>query len=287
MSDTVIKVEGLSKSYQLGQKGADYGTLRDSIMGLFRSKTEEQKASSTIWALDDLSFELQRGEILGVIGRNGAGKSTLLKILSRITEPTKGKATIHGRVGALLEVGTGFHPELTGRENVFLNGAILGMKKAEIQAKFDRIVAFAELEQFIDTPVKFYSSGMYVRLAFSVAAHLEPDILLIDEVLAVGDIEFQKKCIGQMESVARDGKTVLLVGHNMSTIKALCNKGILIEGGQKKEFGNVDDVVRKYMKFTDTDGSIMTFKEEDHDQNAGRKIRCQSMEILNGVEKYL
>ncbi|MCJ7786274.1 MAG: ABC transporter ATP-binding protein, partial [Desulfobacterales bacterium] len=231
MSDTVIKVEGLSKLYRIGSRQNDYRTLRDTITDTFispfrkigrtvkrnggdsmlsalSSKQDSSPSADTIWALKDVSFEIKRGEVVGIIGRNGAGKSTLLKILSRITEPTEGRAKIHGRVGSLLEVGTGFHPELTGRENIYLNGSILGMKKAEIEQKFDEIVAFAEVEKFIDTPVKHYSSGMYVRLAFAVAAHLDPEIMLVDEVLAVGDVAFQKKCLGRMGDVAKRGRTV-------------------------------------------------------------------------------
>jgi lipopolysaccharide transport system ATP-binding protein len=241
-SDVVIKVEGLSKRYRLGQREPIYyQTLRDNlaqkIQGLFNhifrrsstdSKSSQAKDNPWIWALKDVSFEVKRGEVLGIIGRNGAGKSTLLKVLSRITEPTLGRAEILGRVGSLLEVGTGFHPELTGRENIYLNGAILGMKKAEIDKKFDEIVAFAEIEKFIDTPVKRYSSGMYVRLAFAVAAHLEPEILLVDEVLAVGDAAFQRKCLGKMEDVAREGRTVLFVSHNIGAISSLCDFALLL-----------------------------------------------------------
>jgi lipopolysaccharide transport system ATP-binding protein len=201
-----------------------------------------------IWSLRDISFEITEGEVVGIIGRNGAGKSTLLKILSRITQPTSGRAEIYGRVGSLLEVGTGFHPELTGRENIFLNGAILGMKKAEIERKFEEIVAFAEVEKFIDTPVKRYSSGMYVRLAFAVAAHLEPEILIVDEVLAVGDLAFQKKCLGRMEDVAKEGRTVLFVSHSMSTIKSLCSRGLLLDNGRVVCEGNVDEVVSAYLR---------------------------------------
>src|ERR1019366_2307350 len=213
-----------------------------SPLSVFRGPKDE-----TFWALEDVSLEVREGEVLGLIGRNGAGKTTLLKILSRITKPTKGWADIHGRVGSLLEVGTGFHPELTGRENTFLSGAILGMGKSEIKRKFDEIVAFAELEQFIDTPVKHYSSGMYVRLAFAVAAHLEPDILLVDEVLAVGDASFQKKCIGKMDHVSHEGRTILFVSHNMAAMKALCTRAILIRDGALVGSGAVADMVDDYL----------------------------------------
>src|SRR3990170_966459 len=237
MNALAIRVENLGKKYRIGLSPERYRTLRDSLVQavnaprqLFRSA--EKRENSTIWALREISFEIQKGQVLGVIGRNGAGKSTLLKILSRVTEPSEGYAEIHGRVGSLLEVGTGFHPELTGRENISLNGAILGMKRAEIEAKFDEMVAFAEVERFVDTPVKRYSSGMYLRLAFAVAAHLEPEILVVDEVLAVGDAEFQRKCLGKMSDVAQEGRTVLFVSHNMSAILRLTDETILLEKGQ-------------------------------------------------------
>jgi lipopolysaccharide transport system ATP-binding protein len=235
MSDTVIYAEGIGKQYQLGQAGITYRTLRETLAERFNSKNIQTEhpdmVTGTIWALREVSFEIRQGQVVGVIGRNGAGKSTLLKILSRVTEPTEGKAIISGRVGSLLEVGTGFHPELTGRENIFLNGAILGMKKKEIESKFDEIVAFAEVEQFIDTPVKRYSSGMYLRLAFAVAAHLEPEILVVDEVLAVGDAEFQRKCLGKMGDVAKQGRTVIFVSHNMSAILRLTQETLVIDKG--------------------------------------------------------
>ncbi|GIV64244.1 MAG: ABC transporter [Bellilinea sp.] len=231
MSDIAIRANHLGKQYRLGALYEQrYRTLRESLSALLRR--DERKSHETIWALRDVSFEVKQGQVLGVIGRNGAGKSTLLKLLSRVTEPTEGEAEIHGRVGSLLEVGTGFHPELTGRENIFLNGAILGMRRSEIERKFDEIVAFAEVEQFIDTPVKRYSSGMYLRLAFAVAAHLEPEILVVDEVLAVGDAEFQRKCLGKMGDVAREGRTVLFVSHNMSAILRLTEEALVIEKGR-------------------------------------------------------
>src|SRR5208283_2466863 len=224
----VIHTEGLSKEYSRGRV-ATSGLLRDSLANLFRFSLRRGRVEK-FWALRSVSIEVSEGEVLGLIGRNGSGKTTLLKILSRITQPTSGWAEIHGRVGSLLEVGTCFHPELTGRENTYLSGAILGMGKGEITRKFDEIVAFAELEKFIDTPVKHYSSGMYVRLAFAVAAHLEPEILLVDEVLAVGDINFQKKCLGKMGDVARAGRTVVLVSHNMAAVTRLCQRGLLLDG---------------------------------------------------------
>ncbi len=236
MSDIAIRVENLSKLYHIGRAQERHDTLRDALVASLRRRhrsTGDQSTDATdLWALRDVSFEVKRGEVVGVIGRNGAGKSTLLKILSRITEPTSGRAEIHGRVGSLLEVGTGFHPELSGRENIYLNGAILGMRRTEIEAKFDEIVAFAEIDRFLDTPVKRYSSGMYVRLAFAVAAHLEPEILLVDEVLAVGDVGFQRKCLGKMGEVAHAGRTVLFVSHNMSAVQRLCNESILLGEGK-------------------------------------------------------
>lgn len=233
-----IEIRGLSKAYMIGHEQetmAGTMTFRDSLVNLARKPAEiltgHQLKKEKFWALKDVSLDIERGDVVGIIGRNGSGKSTLLKVLSRIVEPTKGEAVMHGRVASLLEVGTGFHPELTGRENVYFNGAILGMTRKEIQAKFDEIVAFSEIEQFLDTPVKFYSSGMYVRLAFAVAAHLDPDILIVDEVLAVGDAEFQKKCLGKMRTVAGEGRTVLFVSHNMNAITQLCSKGIFLKKG--------------------------------------------------------
>ena len=256
MSDTVIRVENLGKKYIIGhQQQERYTALRDvitnkvkSLGSLINSKGKvENPAFEEFWALKDVSFDIKQGDRVGIIGRNGAGKSTLLKILSRITEPTKGSIKIKGRVASLLEVGTGFHPELTGRENIFLNGAILGMGKEEIKRKFDEIVAFAEVEKFLDTPVKRYSSGMYVRLAFAVAAHLEPEILIVDEVLAVGDAQFQKKCLGKMEDVAEEGRTVLFVSHNMPTIQALCQKVIWLQKGIVKINDYSEKVIPKYL----------------------------------------
>src|SRR5881396_801995 len=244
MSDIAIRVENLSKRYEIGAAKRRHDTLRDQLAdglkALFRNNGQPRQRKESIWALKDVSFEIKHGEVVGFIGRNGAGKSTLLKILSRITAPTAGHAEVRGRVGSLLEVGTGFHQELTGRENIYLNGAILGMKKAEIDRNFDEIVAFSEIENFIDTPVKHYSSGMYVRLAFAVAAHLDPEILIVDEVLAVGDAEFQRKCLGKIGDVARGGRTVLFVSHNMAAVKSLTTAGILLDMGRIKYFGSSD-----------------------------------------------
>ncbi len=247
MNNTAVRVEHLSKLYRLGATQVPYKTLRETIMNFGRKILKPKvNDSEALWALKDVSFEVNRGEVMGIIGRNGAGKSTLLKILSRITEPTEGSFKIHGRVSSLLEVGTGFHPELTGRENIFLNGAILGMKKKEIESKFDEIVAFAEVERFIDTPLKHYSSGMYLRLAFAVAAHLEPEILIVDEVLAVGDAEFQKKCMGKMKNMSGQGRTVLFVSHSMPVVKRLCTSGILLEKGRLKTRGDIHNVIDEY-----------------------------------------
>lgn len=262
MSEVAIRVENLGKRYRLGQV-EHYRSLRDviteTVSAPFRKlsskfgksgASENSKAITDghIWALQDVSFEVKRGDAVGIIGRNGAGKSTLLKVLSRITDPTKGFAEIYGRVGALLEVGTGFHPELTGRENIYLNGAILGMRRQEIVRKFDEIVAFAEVEKFLDTMVKYYSSGMYTRLAFAVAAHLEPEILVVDEVLAVGDAEFQKKCLNKMQDVAGEGKTVLFVSHNLAAVQRLCNRGVVLQAGQVVKDGTVDEAISSYME---------------------------------------
>ncbi|MCC5931174.1 MAG: ABC transporter ATP-binding protein [Cyclobacteriaceae bacterium] len=242
---TAIKVESLSKKFTIGHKKS--GDLRhaigDKIRGLFKPDATEKEE---FWALKDLNFEIKHGEAVGIIGRNGAGKSTLLKILSRITEPTKGRFEINGRVSSLLEVGTGFHPELSGRENIYLNGTILGMRKAEIKAKFDEILAFSGVEKFIDTPVKHYSSGMKVRLAFSVAAHLEPEILIIDEVLAVGDAEFQKRCLGKMEDVAGEGRTVIFVSHNLKAIEIICEKGLYLKSGICQGIGEIEEILCEY-----------------------------------------
>jgi lipopolysaccharide transport system ATP-binding protein len=280
-----IQAEDLSKQYRIGTSSARYETIRERITKVFTTPFHSLKnsKSKTIWALKDVSFTIKRGEVVGVIGRNGAGKSTLLKVLSRITEPTTGRARTYGRVGSLLEVGTGFHPELTGRENVYLNGAILGMKRAEIERKFDEIVAFAEIEKFLDTPVKRYSSGMYVRLAFAVAAHLEPEIMLVDEVLAVGDAAFQKKCLGKMGSIAGGGRTILFVSHNLGIIGQLCKQSLLLDRGRIAKIGPTPDVIHCYLntsmpeagfwsnslkRMTETDITILSASilSEDRDQ---------------------
>jgi lipopolysaccharide transport system ATP-binding protein len=292
-----VRAEDLGKRYVIDRRRLGAGTTFREMLTM-KAKSAGKAlvyplASRTVarggfqkredlWALKDVSFEVAQGETLGIIGRNGAGKSTLLKVLSRITEPTTGRIRLKGRVASLLEVGTGFHPELTGRENIFLNGAILGMTKAEIKGKFDEIVDFAGIEKFLDTPVKRYSSGMYVRLAFAVAAHLEPEILVIDEVLAVGDMEFQKKCIGRMEKVSRTGRTVLLVSHNMSSIKALCTKALLLEKGKQLAVGSVSDVVSKYLQVQTADDAEKCIAEE-HYVTEARTILVRRIRLLNSV----
>ena len=246
----IIKATAISKQFRLGAREAAYATFRESLVGAMQApfnRAASNGSSNHFWALRDVSFDVMPGEVVGIIGRNGAGKSTLLKVLSRITEPTKGRIELYGRVASLLEVGTGFHPELSGRENIFLNGIILGMKRSEIERKFDEIVAFAEVEKFIDTPVKRYSSGMYLRLAFAVAAHLEPEILVVDEVLAVGDAQFQKKCLGKMSEVSRQGRTVLFVSHNLGAVTRLCGRALWLVGGQLKSDGPAAEVVAAYM----------------------------------------
>jgi lipopolysaccharide transport system ATP-binding protein len=282
MSDPVITVENLGKKYRIKHQAERqrYTALRDVLAdktkGIARrlwsltARTPHSALrtphSEDFWALTDVSFEVKQGEVVGIIGRNGAGKSTLLKILSRITEPTEGRVRIKGRVASLLEVGTGFHPELTGRENIFLNGAILGMTRAEIKRKFDEIVAFAEIEKFLDTPVKRYSSGMYVRLAFAVAAHLEPEILIVDEVLAVGDAEFQKKCLGKMQDVSKGGRTVLFVSHNMSAIRALCRRAVVLDEGQIEFIGDVAEGIRHYNAETSNSSTLVWQRAESNER---------------------
>ncbi len=278
MTKIAIKVENLSKAYNLGQIGT--GTLSQDIqrwwikmrgkedplfkIGHINDRTVKGKDGDLVWSLKDINFEIEQGQAMGIIGKNGAGKSTLLKILSQITSPTTGKIKINGRIASLLEVGTGFHPELTGRENIFLNGAILGMRKSEIKRKFDEIVAFAGVEKYVDTPVKRYSSGMYVRLAFAVAAHLESDVLIVDEVLAVGDAEFQKKCIGKMNEVSKtEGKAILFVSHNMESIKQLCESAIYLENGALKEVGSVNDVINNYYSQFVSQNKNSTFRRDN------------------------
>jgi lipopolysaccharide transport system ATP-binding protein len=275
----IIKVENLGKRYQIGQREA-YHTFRDSIMRAAKAPwhglksrlngAEPQADRNHVWALSEVTFEVMPGEVLGVIGRNGAGKSTLLKVLSRITEPTTGRIELYGRVGSLLEVGTGFHPELTGRENIFLSGAIMGMRRIEIAQKFDQIVAFAEIEQFVDTPVKRYSSGMYVRLAFAVAAHLDPEILLVDEVLAVGDAAFQKKCLGKMGDVAREGRTVLFVSHNTASIEALCSACLMFKNGRLIARGTTLEILSRYA----ADDADLGSADRSLLEHSGRRNNC-------------
>ncbi len=272
MSDLAIRVEGLGKRYLIGRKQQPYHSLRDTVTeavtapfrraaSLLRGEAHGASGlDQELWALRNVSFEVKQGDVVGVVGRNGAGKSTLLKLLSRITEPSVGYAEIRGRVGSLLEVGTGFHPELTGRDNIYLNGAILGMRREEIARKFDEIVYFAEVERFIDTPVKHYSSGMYLRLAFAVAAHLEPEILLVDEVLAVGDANFQKKCLGKMGEVAQQGRTVLFVSHSMGAVQNLCNRGLVLSTGGVSFNGPVDEAIRVYMAGADVEEGVIDLR---------------------------
>jgi lipopolysaccharide transport system ATP-binding protein len=299
MTDIAIHAENLGKEYHIGSLQKTYkrfgDALADSVATPFRraARLLRGRAGSAadldeaIWALEGVSFDIRHGEAVGVIGRNGAGKSTLLKILSRITEPTTGFADIYGRVGALLEVGTGFHPELTGRENIFLNGAILGMRKREIQRKFDEIVAFAEIDRFIDTPVKHYSSGMYVRLAFSVAAHLEPEILLVDEVLAVGDVAFQRKCLGKMDDVARAGRTVLFVSHNMGLMQTFCERGILLEHGRVACDGPIKDVVDVYLSSIEQRGVQDLATRTDRRGLGDVRLVGVEVKALNGAPAVL
>lgn len=266
MTSTAIRAEGLSKQYSIGERAGYLPSFRETLVEVLKSRLSgprsvTRKERERIWALHDVSFEVNEGEVLGLVGRNGAGKSTLLKILARVTRPTKGRAELHGRIGSLLEVGTGFHPDLTGRENTFLNGAILGMAKQEISRKFDEIVAFAEIAKFIDTPVRHYSSGMYMRLAFAVAAHLEPEILLVDEVLSVGDAMFQKKCLGKMGQVSREGRTIIFVSHNMAAVRALCSRALLIEAGGIAAAGSAVEVVDEYLLGTSASESCLEWPD--------------------------
>lgn len=289
MKKSAIKIEGIGKRYRIGKKEERADTLVGLVLNTIKAPVrsfrnlrglsvfEKDEGEDIVWALRDVSFEIKQGETVGLIGRNGAGKSTLLKVLSRITEPTTGHIDVYGRVSSLLEVGTGFHPELTGRENVYLNGTILGMKKAEIDRKFDEIVDFSGVEQYIDTPVKRYSSGMKVRLGFAVAAHLEPDILLVDEVLAVGDVAFQKKCIGKMESVADEGRTVVFVSHQMSMIQALCKRGIVMNKGGVIFDGTVDDAVAEYLRQMEQ-GAQNPFENNPH-RSGNRRVQFTDIRI--------
>ena len=289
--EVIIRAEGLGKKYVLGHNGdsGPYRTFRETVSDKLKSSMRRLGGSRGVdtpapgdefWALRDINFEVRRGEVIAFVGRNGAGKSTLLKVLSRITEPTTGRVSLRGRVASLLEVGTGFHPELTGRENIFLNGAILGMTRREIKAKFDEIIAFAEIARFLDTPVKRYSSGMYVRLAFAVAAHLEPEILIIDEVLAVGDADFQKKCLGKMDDVAkREGRTVLFVSHNMVAVNALCQSAVWLEKGRQKMIGSASEIVARYLTAGVSSGAERVWPLESKQPDA--KFHLRSVRIVD------
>jgi lipopolysaccharide transport system ATP-binding protein len=287
MSDIVLRTVGLGKMYHIGGERQAYRTLRDTIAQTAKRPIERIRhpgaathTSGEFWALRNIDLEVSQGDVLGIIGRNGAGKSTLLKVLSHITEPTEGRVEIRGRTSSLLDVGTGFHPELTGRENIYLNGSILGMNKAEIDRRFDEIVEFSEIELFLDTPVKRYSSGMYVRLAFAVAAHLEPDTLIVDEVLAVGDVAFQKKCLGKMGAEAASGKTVLLVSHNMAAVENLCSRALLLEHGKCIAIGRTQDVLDAYLSLiTATGGEDLALRE---DRQGNGKLRFTTLEFRAG-----
>ncbi|MEA3351515.1 MAG: ABC transporter ATP-binding protein [Chloroflexota bacterium] len=293
MSDLAIRVTDLGKQYRIGAAPQRYRTLRESLKNALTAPIQRirrglaptgETRPDTIWALRDVSFDVEQGQVLGVIGRNGAGKSTLLKILSRVTEPTEGEVEIHGRVGSLLEVGTGFHPELTGRENIYLNGAILGMKRTEIERKFDEIVDFSGVEKFIDTPVKRYSSGMYLRLAFAVAAHLEPQILVVDEVLAVGDAEFQRKCLGKMNAVAQEGRTVLFVSHNMSAILSLTEEAIVLDKGQIVHRAPSAEAVDHYLASGFSESGKRIWSEDEIPPSAS-PFRPVSISVMSGDGK--
>lgn len=290
MDDIVIRAENVGKRYVLNHLSqGGYRRFSDSLIHMAKAPVRWLSKKSTandapattedFWALKDVSFEIKRGEVVGIIGRNGAGKSTLLKLLSRITDPTEGRIALRGRVASLLEVGTGFHPELTGRENIFLNGAILGMRREEIKAKFDEIVAFAEIEKFLDTPVKRYSSGMYVRLAFAVAAHLEPEILIVDEVLAVGDQKFQRKCLGKMNSVASTGRTVLFVSHNIAALQGLCSHGLVLDKGQLSKAGDITTAIGHYMSATSDASGQSDLIQTGHYRHRGTAVRLTSLQV--------
>lgn len=280
----IISAESLGKQYQLSQRQAGYDTLRESITQALRSPLRSNGKPKTIWALKDVNLEIFPGEIVGIIGRNGAGKSTLLKILSRITEPTTGKVQLFGRLASLLEVGTGFHPELSGRENIYLNGAILGMKKSEIERQLKSIIDFAELESFIETPVKRYSSGMYMRLAFAVAAHLEPAILLVDEVLAVGDHEFQKKCIGKMSEAAKGGRTVLFVSHNMTAVNQLCTRTLMLVNGTIEKSGPTEEIIAEYLKLSSGDEGVVVWPDRTT-APGNERIKLQSVSVRSSGQQ--
>jgi lipopolysaccharide transport system ATP-binding protein len=279
-ADLAVSARGVGKRYQLGERGSGYGLLTERLGRLPRRGQRERRPE--FWALQDVDFEVEKGETFGIIGHNGAGKSTLLKILSRVTPPTVGGVDLEGRVGALLEVGTGFHPELTGAENVFLNGALLGMRRHEVAKRFDEIVAFAEVEKFIDTPVKRYSSGMYLRLAFAVAAHLEPEILIVDEVLSVGDLAFQEKCLGRMENVAGQGRTVLFVSHNLAAVSNLCSRSMLLNGGHKITEGNSEEVIKEYVRAVRSGAAVRL--DERMDRDGSGRLRFTELLYRQGGE---
>jgi len=296
MTDAVIKVENLSKRYRIGAREARYRTFRETLVDAARAPFQQMwkmvtphsspvtREPEMIWALKDVSFEANQGEVVGIIGRNGAGKSTLLKILSKITVPTRGRVELRGRIGSLLEIGTGFHPELTGHENIYLYGAVLGMDRWEVTRKFDEIVAFAELEKFVDTPVKKYSSGMYMRLAFAVAAHLEPEILLVDEVLAVGDAAFQKKCLGKMGDVSKEGRTILFVSHNMAAIQKLCSRAILLREGTKGADGPAAQVIRHYLGEIASETKAAVFLSPGSEDSGITSLRLHFADLLGNPQ---
>jgi lipopolysaccharide transport system ATP-binding protein len=286
----VIEVKNLSKKYQISHsQKTNYRTLRDDLAAVIKKPasliTGKTQSKEAFWALQDVSFNVNQGDVVGIIGKNGSGKSTLLKILSRIVDPTSGEAIMRGRTSSLLEVGTGFHQMLTGRENIYFNGSILGMKKAEIDRKLNDIIEFSEIEKFLDTPVKFYSSGMYVRLAFAVAAHLEPDILIIDEVLAVGDSQFQKKSLGKMSAVAKEGRTVLFVSHNLTSVKALCTKGIFLSDGHIKFQGGIQEAADKYTAFVEKSSSEVPLKDKPRTSNVSLEARITDISLRDGNNK--
>jgi lipopolysaccharide transport system ATP-binding protein len=287
MATSAIHIENLGKRYQIAHGGAGYRTLRETLVDVLQAPVRRFRRGlqtpqvEDFWALKDVSLQISPGEIVGVVGRNGAGKSTFLKILSRVTQPTTGQVILNGRVGSLLEVGTGFHPELTGRENIYLNGAILGMSKREITSKFDEIVEFAEISQFLDTPVKRYSSGMYVRLAFGVAAHLEPEILVVDEVLAVGDAAFQRKCLGKMGQVARQGRTILFVSHNMAAITRLCERALWMDGGRLRESGAAEQIIAKYLSSGTEDAGEVAYGLNGHKALGSEYVELQAIRLRN------
>lgn len=285
MTEPAISIRGIGKQYKLGGQRERYARLTDSLAGVLRRTRQATAVSDTeFWALRDITFDVAHGDVVGIIGRNGAGKSTLLKVLSRITEPTEGEAIFRGRLASLLEVGTGFHPELTGRENIFMSGSVLGMRRAEINRRFDEIVDFAEVERFLDTPVKRYSSGMQVRLGFAVAAHLDPEILVVDEVLAVGDAAFQRKCLSKMEDVSHGGRTVLFVSHNMASVEHLCNRGVLLDHGQISAIGEVRSVVQAYLTAADANDHVDLAQRKDREGDGRIKFTAIGFDLRTGSD---